>query len=226
MADSSSYLGLDLSLNHAGAVVVDTDGRVVDYRFVSDKKGAVQRNARHGIRAPQKATKDAEQHQLDRMNFHRRWISDVTLVSGADYVGLEGYAFAAVSNSSYQYGELGGLARYVLTRNGCKVRIHDPQSIKMWATGKGNALAADLLDAMPDAGVRDEWKAIEDGLKGQQAAEDLAVAYWIAHMVASEVLVRRGVKALVGFPEHRVRVFNRITKTYPANLLDREWLHR
>jgi Holliday junction resolvasome RuvABC endonuclease subunit len=222
------FIGYDLSLNHSGAVALDDHGCVREFWFVSDKKRACDQSEWHGLirgsRAFTKAkTTDAENHQLARMNFYRWWIRETLHISGAEHAGIEGYAFAAVSNSSYQYGELGGLARMTLTRNRAKLRVHDPLSVKMWATGRGNANADDVLATAP-ADLQELWRSFENGLKGQQVAEDLAAAYWVAHLVMTEQRLRTGRNALTDFDEKRVRVFTRVTKTYPTNLLAREWI--
>jgi Holliday junction resolvasome RuvABC endonuclease subunit len=220
-------VGFDLSLNHAGAIALDEHGEIAGHWFISDKKGAVDRGGKGvGFRSvTKKKGIDPEKHQLDRMNFFDRWFWHIVKESSAEFAGVEGYAFAAVSNSSYQYGELGGLARRVLTRAGCKLRIHDPLSVKMFATGKGNAKTPELLEIVP-GDDRDAWLDIEVNLKGQQVAEDLGVAYWIARLVFIEVELRAGRFQLNELDEKRVRVFNRVTKTYPVNLLDRDWLER
>lgn len=216
-------LGFDLSLNHSGAVALDEAGKVDGYWFVSKKKGAVDQSNCRGYRLPVKKNDiDPEIYQLKRMLFYKKWINKVILESGAEYAGLEGYAYSAISNSSYQYGELGCCARMELARNSCAFRIHDPKSVKMFAFGKGNADASQLLEIVPES-LRSEWKRIERGLKGQQVAEDLAVAYWMARLVWIEVELRAGRKLLSSLKPHEIRVFNRVTKTYPTNLLDREW---
>jgi Holliday junction resolvasome RuvABC endonuclease subunit len=225
-----SVLGLDLSLNHGGAVALSESGSVDGYWFVTDRKGAVDRGKSRGVRSPvKKKGMDAEQHQLNRMYFYTRWLWDIVMEAQPEYAGIEGYAFAAISNSSYQYGELGGLARYVLThRTSCKLRVHDPQSVKMFATGKGNAPTPALLDAVcdlePEMFAR--WTSIERGLKGNPVGEDLAVAYWIAQLVCVELALREGRMRLSSMKAHEIRVFNRVTKAYPVNLLDRDWLKR
>ncbi len=228
VGSTDTYIGYDLSLNHSGAVALDDHGALIGFWFVSDKKRACDQSEwqgrLRGHRLTGRAkTTDAENHQLSRMNFYRWWLRETLHLSEAEYAGIEGYAFAAISNSSYQYGELGGLARMTLTRNRAKLRVHDPLSVKMWATGRGNANADDVLAAVPED-FRELWLSIENGLKGQQVAEDLAAAYWVAHLVMTEQRLRTGQNALADFEEKRVRVFTRVTKTYPENLLARSWI--
>lgn len=219
-------LGLDLSLNHSGAVALDESGKLSGYWFVGNRKGAVDRSSGSGTRLPPRTKgMDADQHQLDRIGFYADWLWMLIRETGAEYAGVEGYAYAAVSNSSYQYGELGGEARRVLTKASCLVRIHDPLSVKMFGAVKGNATPDQVLEAVPWE-YREEWLHMEHGLKGQQAAEDLAAAFWIARMVWTEIEVRAGRILLSDLEEHQVRVFNRVTKAYPVNLLGRDWLKR
>jgi Holliday junction resolvasome RuvABC endonuclease subunit len=216
-------LGLDLSLNHGGAVLLDGDGEVAGYWFATDKKTPVDRSKGRGQRSPARdKSTSPEQHQLNRLRWWTEWLEMVLNVE-PEYAGIEGYAYGAASNSSYQYGELGGLARMALTREAVKLRVHDPLSVKMFATGKGNAPKERLVEALP-ADLREAWSWPDRTMKEQLVVQDLADAYWVARLVWSEVKLRAGEIALSDFESQKVRVFNRVTKAYPTNLLDREWM--
>lgn len=81
---------------------------------------------------------------LDRL----RWIRDQVLdaAAGADLVALEGYAFAR-ANQAHQLGELGGVVRLALYERRVVVVDVPPASLKLFATGKGNAKKEDMLGA-------------------------------------------------------------------------------
>ena len=61
--------------------------------------------------------------------------------------------------------------------------------------------------------------------QNRTTSEDLADAYALAMMVYTEVLIRSGNTLMKELHPKEVQVFNRVTKTYPVNLLDREWLY-
>lgn len=218
-----TILGFDLSLNHSGAVALDAASEVEGYWFTSDKKRAVDQGKGQGVRSPIKPKgMYSENFQLRRIIAYQQWFWDIVRESGVEYAGVEGYAYNA-KTLDYKYGELGGLWRLCFARAHCPFRVHDPQSVKLFATGKGNVTAARMLEALPEV-LRDKWERIEKGLKGQQVAEDLAVAYWIARIVWTEVELRAGRVLLSSLEPHEIRVFNRVTKAYPVNLLDRKWV--
>jgi crossover junction endodeoxyribonuclease RuvC len=69
-----------------------------------------------------------------------RWIRDRVLARshGADVVVIEGYAFGRIEQA-HHLGELGGVVRLALSDAGNVVAEVPPSSLKMFATGKGNA---------------------------------------------------------------------------------------
>lgn len=60
------------------------------------------------------------------------------IVTGADLVAIEGYAFAK-PNQAHQIGELGGVLRVMMTELGAKWIEVAPAQVKKYATGRGNA---------------------------------------------------------------------------------------
>jgi Holliday junction resolvasome RuvABC endonuclease subunit len=61
-----------------------------------------------------------------------------------DLVVLEGYAFGRL-NQAHQLGELGGVVRGAHHEAGVPVAIVPPSSVKLFATGKGNAPKDQML---------------------------------------------------------------------------------
>lgn len=68
------------------------------------------------------------------------------IVAGADVVVIEGYAFNR-PNQAHQIGELGGVIRVALSENGLDPVEVPPASLKLFATGKGNAGKEEMLAA-------------------------------------------------------------------------------
>jgi len=58
----------------------------------------------------------------------------------------------------------------------------------------------------------------------RSTSEDLADAFAIAKIVNVEVLLRSGNAMLKDLHKKEIQVFNRVTKTYPVSLLDREFI--
>jgi Holliday junction resolvasome RuvABC endonuclease subunit len=78
-----------------------------------------------------------------------RWIRDSVLdvASGSDIVVLEGYAFGAKGNAFISLAELGGVVRCALADISKRYVDVPPASLKLFATGKGNAKKDEVLAA-------------------------------------------------------------------------------
>lgn len=69
------------------------------------------------------------------------------IVSGADIVVIEGYAYA-MANQAHQIGELGGVLRTMFYEMGLKWVEVNPSLVKKYATGKGNAKKEEIAVAI------------------------------------------------------------------------------
>lgn len=225
----TKVLGLDLSLNHIGAVEL-TDGVLSNFWYVTANAGSAGRSKR-GVRLPPDLLKikDPNERNLRRLVWWENYLDkSILMKSRPEFVGIEDYALDA--RQGHMKGELGGIARILCWFRGVKLRLHDPISVKMFATHDGTA----QKDAVERA-VADRWDADFSHVnsppsgkakkENRETSEDLADAYTIAQMVWAEVQLRAGTIKLSDMHEKEVRVFNRITKTYPVNLLDREFIH-
>jgi crossover junction endodeoxyribonuclease RuvC len=78
-----------------------------------------------------------------------RWIRAQVMAAvrepRADLVVLEGYAFAAHASHAHELGELGGVIRVALLDAGIRFVDVNPSSLKLFATGKGNAKKNQVL---------------------------------------------------------------------------------
>jgi crossover junction endodeoxyribonuclease RuvC len=83
--------------------------------------------------------------ELDGME-RIKWILDSVwnLTEGAHFTVIEGYAFDR-PNQAHQIGELGGVVRFTLWEGGRPFVLIAPSSMKMFATGKGNASKDEVL---------------------------------------------------------------------------------
>jgi hypothetical protein len=125
---------------------------------------------------------------------------------------------------------------------GIPFRLSDPISSKMFVTHDGLA-QKDLVERE----VLKRWgidfapynvPALERLIKNRKTgkmvkakpnrttSEDLADAFGLAQLVRTEVRLRSGKLALSKLDQKEIRVFNRVTKTYPVNILAREFIQR
>jgi len=128
---------------------------------------------------------------------------------------VEGLAFAGtkIADTAFVFGIV---CSELMKMDNVFLRIHDPQSLKLWACGKGNADKDAVLQA-----VRDKYDAnIPDELP-KTAAYDLADAYVLLKMLECEMNVRKNPSLLDELPTYQKRIFLRTTYSMPENLLAR-----
>lgn len=224
--------GTDLALNH-GATVQLTDGVLTGFWYYTDAAAAFKKGEREGIsqRVPTFKTPDRQQKMMLRLAWLETWMDKSILIPHTpDIAGIEDYALDASHGAHYK-GELGGIARILLWFRGIPFRLHDPISIKMFTTWDGTA-QKDLVELKVkerygvDFSKYNPPAHAKTGKVNRQTSEDLCDAYAVANLVWVEHQLRKGLITLKDLEHDKERrVFNRITKSYPVNLLDRDWIH-
>lgn len=222
------FHGWDLALNHSGLVEVDESGKMTWFNWVLDKPTVTRGvpNATFLDLKSMGSDKDKQRREMRRLAWWKSHIRSVLDARRPDFVCIEDYAIHATGNSAYQIGELGGMARLEVITMGWlaqappKLRLHDPMSVKMYLAHSGNAHPEAVAHA-----VTERWPETKQWDKLHDLARlDLTMAYGLAQMLLAEHRLRSGVIKLSDFHEQEVRVFNRVTQTYPCCLLDREWI--
>jgi len=245
-----SYLavGADISVNHSAVVALTAEGQCATVRYLCSKKmDAKKRLGGERVLIKIARHKTKEQFEMERLVWLRdyydtitEWLAGVAIANkaGAVYVAQEAYAFSAGQRRSkdgmpigggskpYQIGEAGAIFKLACKDLGFKMRLHDPSSVKMFATGLGNAPKDDVRNAVYKMIYEDRsglelecFPSDKDG--GVQG--DVADAYVLAMMARLEVEVRAGRVSLADLDKDKRRIFLRTTKTNPVNLLDRPW---
>lgn len=235
-------VGWDQSINHAAAVALDWDGRVVAAWGYDTKPGIVKSlceelahlpgpvaltrlPARYADRAV-----DASQRHMHRLAWLHQWQTEVVeqikalahpdLDGGGPIHTIEDYAYGA-AGSAHQVGEVQGSLRLaLLQRRAGRIRLHSPTSVKLFACNDGHASKEQVQEA-----VASRWgflaAAPNVAVQASSLREDLADAFVLARMGWAEQLLRLGELQLKDLHESERRVFLRVTKTNPTNVLDR-----
>ena len=224
MKQGNTNLGIDLALNHSGFVLLDGDGEMTWWYYVSDVSKHVPSGCDYAALMPHskgKKGEDRETVNARRLDWWSHQLPFLVTHVQPTHVGIEDYAISAQSNSAYQIGEVGGLARLAALKAGAKVRLHDPMTVKMFGAHAGNAqpetVAAEVRERWPETQV---WDVLADVPR-----IDLACAYVVARMVFVETKLRDGTMKLSDLDhEKEIAVFQRATKANPISLLGRDWI--
>lgn len=228
-------LGMDISLNHGGVVEL-TDGEISNFWYYTSLAGSANRS-RRGWRIDPSVYKPKDKLVVSvrRLAWLEVFLRRMLAPGDVEYVGLEDYAYSA-DRGAHQLGEAGGMARLICYKAGLKLRLHDPISTKMFVAHDGTCQKDAVqraverrwgIDFSPvDQPMPKPTEKRPDPTQNKQTSEDLADAFAIAQLVWTEVQLRSGAIVMSQLHEKEVRVFNRVTKTYPINLLNREWIYK
>lgn len=234
--------GGDISLNHGALVLLKTSPDLAQIDMLSPfgfstVKGHCQSPVLR-LRHLNIKSEDKESAQVERLELIRDWLEDYLDLGltapqpELPYIGLEGYAYGA-SHQAHQLGEVGGLVRLAAcypmrTYAGGNLRIHAPTVAKKFCTGNGKATKDEMIEAaqrqwgFPLPGIVEAFTHLPK--KAQESLEDLTDAYALAMLVLTELRLRRGVVTLESLPQHQRDVFLAVSKSYPTNILAREWI--
>lgn len=124
MVKTLSMVGLDLSLTSTGWAI-GANGSARTGRFLPPK---------------------GHDRGVQRLAWVRDSVLELVHHAAADVVALEGYAFGRM-NQAHHLGELGGVVRLALSEAGVPWVEVPPSSLKLYATGKGNAGKEEVLAA-------------------------------------------------------------------------------
>lgn len=211
-------LGADLALNHSGFVLLNEDGNMTEWTFTSDVKKHV---ATCGLLMPfsKKPGLDREQNNARRLHWWSKYAPTLLDAWKPTHAIIEDYALSA-QGQMYQIGEVGGVLRLATVRRKILMRLHDPLTVKLYGAHHGGAkpetILMEVFERWPETKI---WESLE--LVPQM---DLAVAYVLAKMGHTEILLRAGKLQIDSLHEKEIAVFNRVTKANPTNLLSRDWI--
>lgn len=253
MEDNALIVGLDISLEHFGMVALSTAGQAFHctYEYPTQKYvwedklliGGTLPVSLKGFLTPKKLENEGRDfHTVRRIVFSNTVIQN-TLLDLIQYrpwyVAIEDYAIGAAFSGStglVQIAEMTGTIKNWIYMNGGAIRTYDPSTVKLYATGKGNALKRHVIEAAVADGFNlpssmfKEVKKIWQGKPDKELdgpGSDLCDAYTLAKMLWLELQVRSGNIEIKDLPEHiRERIFFRVTKGNPVNLLARDFIRK
>ena len=143
-----------------------------------------------------------------------------------EYVALENYSFGS-KGKSFHIGEFTGLIKMLAYENDKKIRLYDIQEIKIYGTKHGDG---------DKVRMEDEFEKREDKIdlsklppsrpKHESIKGDVIDAFFVAKLLHTELLIRKGKTLIYNYGEHVIRVFNRTTKSEKENLLVRDFIHK
>lgn len=144
-----------------------------------------------------------------------------------DYVGLEGYAYSG-TGMVFDIAEITCTIKMMVYDREIPLRIYDPPSIKMYATGLGNADKIHMEEDYEKLPIDERFDLrhlplVSDKKKGNPK-DNIVDAFYIAKLLQLELKLRNGIITLRDLDPKTIRIFNRVTKSNPVNILDTDFI--
>lgn len=170
--------GIDYSLTSPAITIHKGNEWSVEncrFYYMSQKpKNIVDTHRFHGTLYPKF---DSDTHRYHNLS---SWSIDI--VSSADTVFVEGYAFGAVGRV-FQIAENAGLLKYFMWQRGVPFHVFAPTEIKKHATGKGNSPKDKLYDAfLAETGVDIRQELGIMNVNDWNPVSDIVDSYYIAKL--------------------------------------------
>lgn len=251
---SSYIIGIDLSLNHFGFVGTDVEWKFPFFAFMTDQAKFMKGNYdwyRFLLDSrDRKKEEDIDAYTARRRNTVIRFMSDTTKLFtnhlrtvGLDvehsitYVAFEGYSYGSKSAGLFELAEVTGCIQNGMYEVGGSIRLYDPLSVKMFATGNARCLKKDMVEVAEKLcpTFKDFSKFVKTKTKKTALGPveefdgpgtDLADAYFLARLLTYELDLRSGEKELKDLTDQERRVFLRVTKGNPVNILEKPFARK
>lgn len=159
-------LGIDQSFTSTGYVILDEQGTLVAFDTICSTKGLT-------------SFERAKEISDALMSVYDKWTPTI--------VAIEGLGFGGVGNATRDLAGLQHVIMVALLARGFKLaqaKILSPKTVKMKASGKGNATKIQMFEALPETISKTFQEA---GFKKTKGLYDLTDAYFIG-MIGGDLL--------------------------------------
>lgn len=217
--------GLDISKNSPAVTklyVDDSDLTVLNVEYVS----FVSVKKYEKLKGVNFYKKNDFIYSFDQFRFMKDTIIKF-IGDAASYCAIEDYAYSAAGKIT-ELAEFTGLIKYDLYCNlGTSMRLYDIPSIKLYATGNGTSDKLEMAEAFNQfEGLKPDLKdfPLVEKPGGISPTSDIIDSFFIAQLLLLELKLRRGLIELKDLTEDKIKIFNRTTKSFPTNILARDFI--
>jgi hypothetical protein len=215
-------VGLDMSINSPGLVKFALDGELnitsKDYLTFSTVK-------KYGCDNIITFKKDQFKYEYDQYIFIRDKIID--FIKGVDYVAMEGYSYSS-TGQVFNIAEMTSCIKMYMYENNIPFRIYDIASIKISNNCKGNCdkISMEINYEKLEDKVDLSFLPMVYEKKAGNPKDNIVDAFCICKLLLLEIKLRTGRIAMRTLDESSIRIFNRITKSNPVNILDNDFIRK
>ena len=152
------------------------------------------------------------------------WMYDkiFNFIADAEYVAIEDYAFGA-KGRVFDIAEFTGCLKLKIVDRGIPLRLYSIGTIKMYATTKGDADKVAMQTAFLKEPNIPDLSFLPDASK-KSPRQDIHDAYFITKLLTLELSLRNGTKLMNQLPADEIKIFNKVSKSSPINILAQDFL--
>lgn len=216
--------GLDLSINSSGLtkLYLDNECNVIKTEFMGFT--TTKKHERENVFYYKK---DQFTNYIEQ-NF---WMLEKIqpFIEDVEYLAIEDYAFGA-KGQVFHIGEFIGFLKHTFFSNNKKIRLYDPNSIKLFASGRGQCDKLSMYESFIEC--EDLYKPdlrdlpVVETSKGKSPTSDIVDSFYISKLLLYEMKLRKGLILLKDLDENSIKVFNRVTKNNPINILAQDFIEK
>lgn len=161
-------------------------------------------------------------------------------IADCEYICEESYSLYG-SGLLDQIFDFSSQIKFQALRNGSKLRLIEPLTLKMFATNSGKAQKPEMFDAF----VSDSNSSLLDvsdlppipvhvrgqfaGLRnknGSPCLSDIVDAFWLGILLVEELRIRKGTKQLSDLAPHHSHILSRKTKANPTPIYKKAFIKK
>jgi len=219
--------GIDASINSSGITKL----------FLDDNLDVIKKEflAFTSVKKNLKKYDDGTVHFYHKNQFKEQYIEKhiwmeekiIDFIKDVDFVSLEDYAMGASKGQVFNIAEFTGCVKRKMFDLNIPLRKYDINSIKMFATKKGNSDKSLILSFYNKIEDKDKFLFPIDILENDKSyANDIIDSYYIAKLLQLELKLRHGLIRLQDLELKQIEIFNRVTKGNPINILARDFIQK
>ena len=176
----------------------------------------------------------------DKYDFFNRTIMMMEhicqFINDCEYAAFEDYSLFG-SGLTFQLAEFCSQIKFEAIRNGTKVRLIEPLTLKMFATNSGKAHKPEMFDAfvneatsldlsyLPQIQVHKKGKnAGNRNVNGISPLSDIIDAFWLCELLKEELQIRKGTKQLSDLVPHHTHILSRKTKANKIPIYQKDFI--
>ncbi len=186
-----NLLGVDNSITSPGLVILNTDDdyNVVSKYFItlSDVKKYEMKDEFGEIIHYKKADFDDQYNKI--VELHHIIEKRLGDLSSFDYVAFEDYAFGGMGQT-FSIAESTSLLKYKFYNAGVPIRLYSVPSIKLYASGKGNADKIKMEDMYEAHSGKINLNFLPACFEKKSPKDNIIDAFFIANMLKDELAIR------------------------------------